>query len=83
MSQSAVLVRSPAVCMVEVRMDWKKPYFGAVPYIQALGSLDSWDGQYGLDEVRSLGLYFLANANSWRGEIAQRVKAEIAAACKQ
>ena len=51
----------------EIRSDWKKPYFGAVPY---------------LDSAKSIVLYFLANANTWRGETARRIKAELKSMCK-
>lgn len=61
----------------EITVDWKRPYFGAVPYIQAMRALDSTDDAYGLDSADSIVRYFLANANTWRGETARRVKAEL------
>jgi hypothetical protein len=61
----------------EIRRDWKKVYFGAVPYLDAMGSLSSVNDKYGFDDARSIVNYFLANANSWRGEVARRVKAEL------
>ncbi len=61
----------------EIRADWRKVYFGAVPYLEALGSLDSIDDNYILDSARSIVRYFLANANTWRGETARRVKVEL------
>lgn len=60
-----------------IRVNWTKPYFGAVPYLDALGSLSDVDDNYGLDSGRSIVLYFLANANTWRGEVAREVKAEL------
>lgn len=63
----------------EIRADWKKPYFGAVPYLEAMASLDSIDGNYYADSADSVVLYFLANANTWRGETAKRIKAELKA----
>ena len=50
----------------EIRSDWKKPYFGAVPYLEAMETV----------------LYFLANATTWRGETARRIKAELKSMCK-
>ena len=61
----------------EIIRDWKKPYFGAIPYIEALYSMDKVEDMYGCDEGKSIVLYFLANANTWRGETARRVKAEL------
>lgn len=61
----------------EIRTDWKKPYFGAVPYIGAMSSLGSINDTYGADDAKSIVLYFLSNASSWRGEVAKRVKAEL------
>jgi hypothetical protein len=61
----------------DIRLDWTKPYFGAVPYLEALGRLDSVNDNYGCDGADSIVRYFLSNANTWRGETARRVKAEL------
>ena len=61
----------------EIRKDWKKVYFGAVPYLQAMAELSNIGDSYGYDTARSIILYFLSNANSWRGEVAKRVKKEL------
>jgi len=66
----------------EIRENWPKPYFGAVPYLQAMYSLGSIDDTYGADDAKSIVLYFLANANTWRGDVARRVKAELKAMVK-
>jgi hypothetical protein len=66
----------------EISKDWSSPYFGAVPYLQAMGSLDSIKDNYIYDSGRSVVSYFLANASTWRGETARRVKAELKAMCK-
>ena len=63
----------------EIRNDWRKPYFGAVPYLSALSELDSIDGRYYEDSARSVVAYFLGNAATWRGETAKRIKAELKA----
>jgi len=60
-----------------IRADWKKVYFGAVPYLEAMGSLRSLDDDYGMDSGRSIVQYFLANASTWRGDIARQIKAEL------
>jgi hypothetical protein len=66
----------------EVRRDWKKPYFGAVPYLSAMSSLGHVNENYGMDSGKSVVRYFLANASTWRGETAKRVKAELKAMVK-
>ena len=74
--------RSLSVIAAEVRKDWKKPYFGAVPYLQAMMCLDKITDNYGFDTGKSIVLYFLANAGTWRGEVARRVKKELNAKAK-
>ena len=66
----------------EVRKDWTKPYFGAVPYLDAMSCLDSIEDTYICDSAKSIVLRFLSNASTWRGETAKRVKAELKAMCK-
>ena len=67
----------------EIRKDWKATakngsiYFGAVPYLDAMSSLNSIQDNYGMESGKSIVLYFLSNASTWRGETAKRVKAEL------
>ena len=61
----------------DIRKTWSKVYFGAVPYLDAMGSLNSITDNYGYDSGKSIVLYFLSNANTWRGEDARRIKAEL------
>ena len=61
----------------DIRAHWPKVYFGAVPYLQAMASLNDINDKYGLDDARSIVNYFLANAGTWRGEDAKRIKAEL------
>lgn len=70
-------VRSINTIAREIKRDWAKPYFGAVPYLDAMLSLDSVSDKYGWDSGESIVRYFLANAGTWRGETAKRVKAEL------
>ena len=74
--------RSLSVIAAEIKRDWKKPYFGAVPYLQAMACLDSIDDNYGWDSGKSIVLYFLANAGTWRGDVARRIKKELNAMAK-
>lgn len=66
----------------EIRKDWTKPSCYALPYLDAMSSLDSIDDSYGWDSAKSIVLYFLSNASSWRGETAKRIKAELKSMCK-
>lgn len=79
---SATTVRPLHEIATEIRRDWSKPYFGAVPYIKAMSCLSSIDDAYYADDARSVVLYFLANAGTWRGDTARRVKAELKALSK-
>jgi hypothetical protein len=72
-------MRSLETIAREIRADWKKPYFGAVPYLQAMRSLGSVDDNFGYDDGRSIVLYFLSNAATWRGPVAKAIKLELKA----
>lgn len=62
----------------EIRKDWgTKIYFGAKPYLEAMYSLSSVNDRYGFDDAKSIINYFLANASTWRGDTAKRIKAEL------
>ena len=62
---------------VEIIHDWRSPAYGARPYLGAMLTMTSIDEDYGMDSGRSIIRYFLANAQTWRGEIARRIKAEL------
>jgi hypothetical protein len=40
-------------------------------------SLTTMQDKYYYDDARSVVLYFLANAGTWKGEAARRIKAEL------
>lgn len=79
---SVATVRPVCEIAREIRRDWKKVNFAAEPYLSAMSTLNSIQDSYGLDSGKSIVLYFLANASSWRGEVAKRVKAELKKMCK-
>ena len=56
----------------EIKKNWLKPYFGAIPYLNAMLSQN-----YGFDGEKSIVLYFLSNASTYRGEIAKQHKKEL------
>jgi hypothetical protein len=76
------MTRSLATIAREIRNNWTKPYFGAVPYLDAMHHLDTMRDKYYYDDAQSVVLYFLANAGTWRGEAARRIKAELNAMLK-
>lgn len=61
----------------EIKRTWENPYFGAVPYIKAMHGLEKVTDTYGADDGKTIVLYFLSNATTWRGETARRIKAEL------
>jgi hypothetical protein len=67
----------------EIRQDWQRPYFGAVPYLEAMASLSALSDRYYADDARMVVRYFLVNAGTWRGETARRIKAELKAMLAQ
>jgi len=61
----------------DIKREWKNVYFGAVPYLDAMSSLQDKNSTYGWDSASSIVNYFLANASTFRGEAAKRLKAEL------
>ena len=66
----------------DIKKDWKNVHFGAKPYLDAMATLTSIDDTYMFDSAKTIVLYFLGNAGSWRGENAKRIKAELKAMAK-
>jgi hypothetical protein len=60
-----------------ISADWPRVYFGAVPYLEAMYSLETINDRFGEDSARVIILYFLSNANTWRGETAKAVKSKL------
>lgn len=71
--------RPRRICDVarDIRAAWPKPYFGAVPYLEAMARLEGPRDMFGADSARSIVLYFLSNASTFRGEKARALKAEL------
>ena len=63
----------------EIKQTWKNVYFGAVPYLQAMLTINSSDKNacYIMESAETIVTYFLANATYWRGDDARRIKAEL------
>lgn len=63
----------------EIKQEWPNPYYGAIPYLAAMHQIMTIEDDYYSDTARSVVLYFLSNAKTWRGETARRLKAELKA----
>jgi hypothetical protein len=69
--------RNLSVIAKEISKDWSNVYFGAVPYLRAMRTMESVNDSYGMDSAKSIVMYFLANASTWRGEKAREIKKEL------
>lgn len=64
----------------DIKSTWMNVYFGAVPYLEALLTLDTTDpeAQYVFEKAAGdIVRYFLANAQTFRGADARRLKEEL------
>lgn len=61
----------------EIKQDWKNVSVYARPYLDAMEGLSTVNENYIAEDGRTVVLYFLSNAGSWRGEVAKRVKQEL------
>lgn len=67
----------------DIRNNWRtkdgRPNinYAAAPYLDAMSQLGSITDTYGCDDAKSIVIYFLGNAQSWRGDAARRIKAEL------
>lgn len=66
----------------EIENTWENVSVYAQPYLDAMFYLDSVNDKYICDSGKSIVLYFLANAGSWHGDDARRIKAELKVMCK-
>ena len=66
----------------EIKKDWLKVSNAAKPYLEAMEGLNHVSDNYYMDSGSSVVSRFLCNANTWRGENARRIKAELKAMLK-
>lgn len=69
--------RSLSKIAFEIFQTWKNVSPYARPYLDAMSDLDQVEDCYLLDSAESTVLRFLANAQSFRGEGARRIKKEL------
>lgn len=82
MSEYVPETRTLGMIANEIRKDWNPVWFGAKPYLNAMATLESINDNYGMDSGKSIVLYFLSNATTWKGETARRIKKELKALAK-
>lgn len=61
----------------DIKNEWKNVNYAAQPYLDAMICLYDADDMYFDDSAKTVVVYFLANANSFRGEKARALKAEL------
>ncbi len=61
----------------DIRYHWKNVNYAAKPYLEAMYGISDINEMYYADTAKSVVLYFLSNAASFRGEDARRLKAEL------
>ena len=79
MSVTLTKHRALSTIALDIKRTWVKPSPYAAPYIRAMSDLTWINDTYYSDDAKSVVLYFLSNAGSWRGEDAKRIKAELKA----
>ncbi len=65
----------------EINDNWTNINDYALPYLHAMYELECIDDSFGLDSSKSVILYFLANATTWKGEKAREIKKELNKLC--
>ena len=61
----------------EIKKSWTKINPSAEEYLNAMRCLNSINDNYYFDSGKEIVLRFLCWANTWRGEDARRIKAEL------
>jgi hypothetical protein len=66
-----------------IASDWaEKMNYAAVPYVNAFHAMHGFmlgdaRANYGADNAKSMVIYFLGNAATWKGPVAKAVKARL------
>jgi hypothetical protein len=77
MKNSQITPRAIHSIARDIEREWKNVYFGALPYLNAMKSLNSISEDYYEDRAETIIIYFLANAQTFRGEKAREFKTEL------
>jgi len=70
-------VRPLHVIARDIYQAWPNVNYAAKPYLEAMRDISSINDKYGYDDARSIVLYFLSNAASFRGDSAKTLKLEL------
>jgi len=65
------------IIAADIYKNWPRAGLTALPYLHAMRHLNTLDDSFGHDGAQSIVLYFLSNAQSWRGPEACRLKTEL------
>jgi hypothetical protein len=77
MKNSQITPRAIYSIARDIEIEWKNVYYGAVPYLNAMKTLHSVSEDYYGDRAETMIIYFLANAQTFRGEAARALKTEL------
>jgi hypothetical protein len=69
--------RKISAIAMEIFNDWQKVNFAALPYLKAMSSINYVNDSYGYDNGKTIVLYFLSNASTYKGETAKKLKLEL------
>lgn len=72
-------MRTISAIASQIQSDWKNVNYAAKPYLAAMRDLENMQDNYYQDDAQSVVRYFLANAGTWRGDVAKSIKAELKA----
>ncbi len=61
----------------DIESAWPKVNFAALPYLRIMHQLSGPTDMYIAEDAKSIVLYFLSNASSFRGPLAKALKAEL------
>lgn len=61
----------------DIKRDWHNVSRDAQPYLNAMTHINRITDMYIHEDARSIVLYFLSNASSFRGERARKLKLEL------
>jgi len=68
---------------MDIGRDWKKVNYAAKPYLDAMSQLEFINDMYFMDSAREVVARFLANAGTWKGPVAKKIKAELKSMLKR
>lgn len=69
--------RKISAIAMDIFNNWQKVNFAALPYLKAMLSINYVSDSYGYDNGKTIVLYFLSNASTYKGETAKRLKLEL------